>query len=107
MVDKLTGEARKAALSALTREMAVEFAQLGVRVNAVAPGLTIATPDYDAAQMERLGEMMPLGRLPQAEEIAQAVLYLTEASAITGQTLYVDGGAHLKSYERDFMHLCR
>ena len=51
--------------------------------------------------------MMPLARLPQADEIAQAVLYLTEASAITGQTLYVDGGAHLKSYDRDFMHLCR
>ena len=51
--------------------------------------------------------MMPLARLPQAEEIAQAVLYLTDASAVTGQTLYVDGGAHLKSYERDFMHLCR
>ena len=50
---------------------------------------------------------MPLGRLPQAEQIAQAVLYLVDASAVTGQTLYVDGGAHMRSYDRDFMHLCR
>ncbi len=70
-------------------------------------GLTIATPDYDADQMARLEAMMPLARLPQAEQIAQAVLYLVEASAVTGQTIYVDGGAHLKSYDRDFMHLCR
>ncbi|SEQ73805.1 SDR family oxidoreductase [Sphingobium sp. YR768] len=96
----------KLALAGLTRTSATSLAP-HVRVNAVAPGLTIATPDYDAAQMERLGEMMPLARLPQAEEIAQAVLYLTNATAMTGQTLYVDGGAHLKSYDRDFMHLCR
>jgi NAD(P)-dependent dehydrogenase (short-subunit alcohol dehydrogenase family) len=96
----------KLALAGLTRTSAASLAP-HVRVNAVAPGLTIATPDYDAAQMERLGEMMPLARLPQAEEIAQAVLYLTNATAMTGQTLYVDGGAHLKSYDRDFMHLCR
>ncbi|PHQ60353.1 MAG: short-chain dehydrogenase, partial [Sphingobium sp.] len=68
---------------------------------------TIATPDYDEAQMERLGELMPLGRLPQADDIAQAVLYLVDAAAVTGQTLYVDGGAHIRSYDRDFMHLCR
>ena len=104
--DQLAYTLSKLALAGLTRTSAASLAPK-VRVNAVAPGLTIATPDYDAAQMERLGEMMPLARLPQAEEIAQAVLYLTDASAVTGQTLYVDGGAHLKSYERDFMHLCR
>ena len=78
-----------------------------MRVNAVAPGLTIATPDYDAEQMARLEQLMPLGRLPQAEQIAQAVLYLAGATAVTGQTLYVDGGAHMRSYDQDFMHLCR
>ncbi|MEA3541739.1 MAG: SDR family oxidoreductase [Pseudomonadota bacterium] len=104
--DQLAYTLSKLALAGLTRTSAASLAPR-VRVNAVAPGLTIATPDYDTQQMERLGEMMPLARLPQADEIAQAVLYLTEASAITGQTLYVDGGAHLKSYDRDFMHLCR
>lgn len=96
----------KLALAGLTRTAAQSLAPR-VRVNAVAPGLTIATPDYDADQMARLADLMPLGLLPQAEQIAQAVLYLTQATATTGQTLYVDGGAHLKSYDRDFMHLCR
>lgn len=96
----------KLALAGLTRTAAQSLAPR-VRVNAVAPGLTIATPDYDADQMARLADLMPLGILPQAEQIAQAVLYLTQATATTGQTLYVDGGAHLRSYDRDFMHLCR
>lgn len=104
--DQLAYTLSKLALAGLTRTSAASLAPK-VRVNAVAPGLTIATPDYDAAQMERLAEMMPLARLPQAEEIAQAVVYLVNATAVTGQTLYVDGGAHLKSYDRDFMHLCR
>jgi NAD(P)-dependent dehydrogenase (short-subunit alcohol dehydrogenase family) len=104
--DQLAYTLSKLALAGLTRTSANALAPR-VRVNAVAPGLTIATPDYDADQMARLEAMMPLGRLPQAEQIAQAVLYLVEASAVTGQTIYVDGGAHLKSYDRDFMHLCR
>ena len=94
------------ALAGLTQLSAATLAPQ-IRVNAVAPGLTIATPDYDDVQMERLSTLMPLARLPQAEEIAQAVLYLAGASAVTGQTLYIDGGAHLRSYDRDFMHLCR
>lgn len=96
----------KLALAGLTRTSAAALAPR-VRVNGVAPGLTIATPDYDAQQMERLEGMMPLGRLPQGDQIAQAVLYLANATSVTGQTLYVDGGAHMKSYDRDFMHLCR
>lgn len=104
--DQLAYTLSKLALAGLTRTSASSLAPQ-VRVNAVAPGLTIATPDYDAEQMERLEQMMPLARLPQAEQIAEAVLYLVNASAVTGQTLYVDGGAHMRSYDRDFMHLCR
>lgn len=104
--DQLAYTLSKQALAGLTRMTAATLAPR-VRVNAVAPGLTIATPDYDEAQMERLGALMPLGRLPLAEEIAQAVLYLAGATAVTGQTLYVDGGAHMVSFDRDFMHLGR
>jgi len=104
--DQLAYTLSKIALAGLTRLSASTLAPQ-IRVNAVAPGLTIATPDYDDDQMERLSTLMPLARLPQAEEIAQAVLYLAGASAVTGQTLYIDGGAHLRSYDRDFMHLCR
>lgn len=104
--DQLAYTLSKLALAGLTRTTATSLAPR-VRVNAVAPGLTIATPDYTEEQVGRLEAQMPLGRLPQAEQIAQAVLYLVDAAAVTGQTLYVDGGAHLKSYDRDFMHLCR
>lgn len=104
--DQLAYTLSKLALAGLTRTSAASLAPR-VRVNAVAPGLTIATADYDADQMARLEQMMPLARLPQGDQIAEAVLYLVNASAVTGQTLYVDGGAHLKSYDRDFMHLCR
>lgn len=104
--DQLAYTLSKMALAGLTQLSAATLAPQ-IRVNAVAPGLTIATPDYDDVQMERLSTLMPLARLPQAEEIAQGVLYLAGASAVTGQTLYIDGGAHLRSYDRDFMHLCR
>jgi enoyl-[acyl-carrier-protein] reductase (NADH) len=49
--------------------------------------------------------MMPLGLLPAPGQIGQAVLYLASATAVTGQVIAVDGGAHLDSYRRDFMHL--
>ncbi|KKW89565.1 MULTISPECIES: SDR family oxidoreductase [Sphingobium] len=104
--DQLAYTLSKMALAGLTRLSASTLAPQ-IRVNAVAPGLTIATPDYDDGQMERLAKMMPLEDLPKAEQIAEAVLYLAGAEAVTGQTLYIDGGAHLRSYDRDFMHLCR
>ena len=104
--DQLAYTLSKSALAGLTRLSAASLAP-HIRVNAVAPGLTIATPDYDEAQIERLQSAMPLGRLPLAEQIAEAVLYLAQASAVTGQTLYVDGGAHMRSYDRDFMHMGR
>ena len=104
--DQLAYTLSKSALAGLTRLSAASLAP-HIRVNAVAPGLTIATRDYDEAQMERLQSAMPLGRLPLAEQIAEAVLYLAQASAVTGQTLYVDGGAHMRSYDRDFMHMGR
>lgn len=94
----------KIALAGLTQISARELAGQ-VRVNAVAPGLTIATTDYSEAQTEALVGEMPLGALPRPEQIAEAVLYLAGATATTGQVIYVDGGAHMRSYARDFMHL--
>ncbi|OYW85006.1 MAG: hypothetical protein B7Z20_09885 [Sphingobium sp. 32-64-5] len=103
--DQLAYTLSKQALAGFTRVAARELAGRGIRVNAVAPGLTIATGHYDEAQMERLADMMPLGRLPEPAQIAEAVLYLAHAQAVTGQVIAVDGGAHLESYARDFMHL--
>lgn len=85
----------KAALSALTREMAVEFAQLGVRVNAVAPGeieTAMLSPEYDM-----LIPRIPLNRLGSTEDVAKAVHYLcSDASGyVTGTEIFVTGGQHL------------
>jgi len=85
----------KAALSALTREMAVEFAQLGVRVNAVAPGeieTAMLSPDTDV-----LIPRIPLHRLGTPEDVASTVFYLCGADSayVTGTEIFVTGGQHL------------
>lgn len=103
--DQLAYTLSKQALAGFTQIAAGEMARQGIRVNAVAPGLTLATDAYDAERMERLENMMPLRRLPQPEDIAEAVLYLARARSVTGQVIAVDGGAQLRSYARDFMHL--
>lgn len=104
--DQLAYSLSKHALAGLTRIAARDLAP-AIRVNAVAPGLTIVTDDYDAAQTDRLAARMPLTRLPRAEEVADAVLFLARAKAITGQTIFVDGGAHMTSFDRDFVKLER
>ncbi|WP_219893979.1 SDR family oxidoreductase [Aquisediminimonas profunda] len=102
--DQLSYTLAKQALSAATTTLAKALAPR-VRVNAVAPGLTLPTEDYRPAQMVALEAMMPLERLPEPDQIADAVLWLANAEAVTGQTIYVDGGASLKSFERDFVYL--
>ncbi len=102
--DQLSYTLSKQALSGATETLARALAPR-VRVNAVAPGLTLPTEDYRPAQMVRLARMMPLQRLPDPDEIADAVLWLAGAEAVTGQTIFVDGGASLKQFERDFLFL--
>ncbi len=102
--DQVSYTLSKQALAASVRSMAAAFGPRA-RVNGVAPGLVISTEDYDAALEQRLADMMPLGALPDPSGVADAVHYLSAAKDITGQILFVDGGAHLKSYGRDFMHL--
>lgn len=102
--DQLSYTLSKQALAGSVRSLAAAFGHRA-RVNGVAPGLVIPTDDYDDALMARLNDEMPLGKLPEARAIAEAVLYLAGARHVTGQILFVDGGAHLRSYRRDFMHL--
>ena len=104
VADQLSYTLSKAALSGMTRTLAVSLAPT-LRVNAVAPGLTLPTAAYDAAQMARIADAMPLKLLPNPADIADAVVFLAGASAVTGQTLFVDGGASLKSFERDFVYM--
>lgn len=92
----------KAGIAQLTRIFAVALARQGVRVNAVGPG-TIFTPmtariDENPAAYSRILSRTPMGRLGRAAEVAACVSFLAsdDASYVTGQTLYPDGGrAHL------------
>ncbi len=102
--DQLSYTLSKTALAGMTRTLAVSLAP-NLRVNAVAPGLTMPTPDYSGEQMERVAAAMPLGLLPRPEDVADAVAFLASAPAVTGQTLFVDGGANLKSFDRDFLYI--
>lgn len=101
-VDQLAYTLSKLALAGVTT---IAAQQPGLRVNAVAPGLTIPTADYEPDQIDRLAEMMPLRRLPTPEQIADAVHFLATRPAINGQILYVDGGAHLITFPADFIAL--
>ena len=85
----------KAALSALTREMANEFAELGVRVNAIAPG-EIETAML-SPETEVLIPRIPLHRLGVPDDVAATIHFLcsTEASYLTGTEIFVTGGQHL------------
>ncbi len=101
--DQLSYTLSKQALAASVRSMASAF-QGRARVNGVAPGLVIETEDYRAGQRSRLNAMMPLGRLPKPDSVAHAVHYLAQAEDVTGQIIFADSGAHLKSFERDFLY---
>jgi NAD(P)-dependent dehydrogenase (short-subunit alcohol dehydrogenase family) len=83
----------KGGLDAVTRGLAIEYAQTGVRVNAVAPGI-IKTPMHDPAAHGVLAGMHPMGRMGEVSEVAEAVMYLENAAFVTGETLHVDGGQH-------------
>jgi NAD(P)-dependent dehydrogenase (short-subunit alcohol dehydrogenase family) len=102
--DQLAYTLSKFGLAGLTQVAAQTLAP-HIRVNAVGPGLTVPTNDYDDEQMRRLAARMPLGRLALPAEVAAAVLFLDRAKTLNGQVIHVDGGAHLVSFERDFMHL--
>ncbi|HVS39791.1 MAG TPA: SDR family oxidoreductase [Gemmataceae bacterium] len=83
----------KGGLNAVTYHLAMEYARDGIRVNAVAPGV-VATPLHKNTPAEVMTKLSPMGRVSTVKEIADAVLYLTEAQTVTGEVLHVDGGAH-------------
>jgi NAD(P)-dependent dehydrogenase (short-subunit alcohol dehydrogenase family) len=84
----------KGGIDAISRSLAMEYAPQGIRVNVVAPGV-VDTPLHKNNPKAFLRTLSPLGHISDAKDIAAAVLYLTEASQVTGEVLHVDGGAHL------------
>jgi NAD(P)-dependent dehydrogenase (short-subunit alcohol dehydrogenase family) len=85
--------ATKAALSSMTRSWAAEFSPRGVRVNAVAAGPVLSTPEKSPF-IRQLGATTPLGRAAEVDEIAEVIAFLAsdKASYLTGATLAADGG---------------
>jgi len=100
-------DATKGGMEAMTRTMAIDLAPFGIRLNVVGPG-AIHTEEYEPEGEEakrRRGQTVPLGRVGYPEDVAGAVAFLAsdDASYITGQVLYVDGGmlAQLRSPQVD------
>ncbi len=102
--DQVSYTLSKQALHASVRTLARALAPQ-VRVNAVAPGPVLPTPDYADAHWQGLAAVLPLRRLPTPEDIAGSVVHLARAQSVTGQTLFVDGGASLEAYPRDFLYM--
>jgi NAD(P)-dependent dehydrogenase (short-subunit alcohol dehydrogenase family) len=83
----------KGGLDAVTRSLAIEYADKGIRVNAVAPGI-IKTPMHAPDSHAFLAGLHPMGRMGEPRDVVEAVLYLESADFVTGETLHMDGGAH-------------
>ena len=90
--------ASKHAVAGITKSVALDYAQQGIRVNAVAPGPieTRMLNDVSGGNPDSFAQAVPMGRIGQPEEIADAVLWLLsdQASFVTGHTLPVDGGGN-------------
>jgi NAD(P)-dependent dehydrogenase (short-subunit alcohol dehydrogenase family) len=86
----------KAGVIALTEAMALELAGSGVLVNAIAPGPILPPPDMTDEEREEVAAATPVGRWGGEQEIVKAVLALIDTDFITGETIRVDGGRHLK-----------
>lgn len=86
----------KAGVIALTEALALELAPADILVNAVAPGPILAPPDMTADEQAEVAAATPLGRWGGEQEIVKAVLALIETDFITGETIRVDGGRHLR-----------
>jgi NAD(P)-dependent dehydrogenase (short-subunit alcohol dehydrogenase family) len=81
----------KGGLAAATKSLAIEYADRGIRVNAVSPGV-IKTPMHPADTHEFLKGLHPLGTLGETDDVTRGVLYLEQSPFVTGEFLHVDGG---------------
>jgi len=92
----LTYYVAKTGVKALTEAMALELAADQILVNAIAPGPILAAPEMSADQHAAVEKATPLGRWGGEAEIAKAVMFLVESDFVTGETIRVDGGRHLR-----------
>ncbi|MGB0125761.1 MAG: SDR family oxidoreductase [Silvibacterium sp.] len=84
----------KGGLETITLSLASEYAKNNIRFNAVAPGV-VETPLHKNTPTDFMKTLSPMGTISDSKDIAEAVVYLTEARHVTGEVLHVDGGAHV------------
>ncbi len=100
--DYLSYTLSKAALLTSVEVLAMDFAPY-LRVVGLAPGISLPSGDQTQEGFSKAHQMTPLGKSSTPTDLGKAAVFLAEASAITGTTLYVDGGQHLLSSSRDVM----
>jgi NAD(P)-dependent dehydrogenase (short-subunit alcohol dehydrogenase family) len=83
----------KGGLNSIIRSLAIEYAEQGIRFNAVAPGV-VDTPMHKDDPMDFLKTLQPMGGIADIKDVVDAVLFLAEAGQVTGEVLHVDGGVH-------------
>ncbi len=81
----------KGGLAAATKSLAIEYSHNGIRVNAIAPG-KISTPIHADDDSAFLATVHPLGRMGSMADIVEGILYLENATFVTGEILHIDGG---------------
>lgn len=86
----------KAGVKALTEALALELASYQILVNAIAPGPILAPPEMSKEESDAVVKSTPLGRWGGEDEIAKAVMFFIESDFVTGETVRVDGGRHVK-----------
>ena len=86
----------KSGVKALTETLALELAADQILVNAIAPGPILAPPEMSNEESDAVVKSTPLGRWGGEEEIAKAVTFLVDSDFVTGETIRVDGGRHIK-----------
>ena len=100
--DYLSYTLSKSALATSVEVLALDFAP-HLRVLGLAPGISLPSGDQTNDGFVKAHQMTPLGKSSTPEDIAKAAVFLAQANAITGTTLYVDGGQHLLPSSRDVM----
>lgn len=86
----------KSGVKALTEALALELARHQILVNAIAPGPILAPPEMSKEESDNVVKSTPLGRWGGEDEIAKAVMFFVESDFVTGETMRVDGGRHIK-----------
>jgi NAD(P)-dependent dehydrogenase (short-subunit alcohol dehydrogenase family) len=86
----------KSGVKALTEALALELAADQILVNAIAPGPILAPPEMSKEESDAIVKSTPLGRWGGEMEIAKAVMFFVESDFVTGETVRVDGGRHIK-----------